>query len=158
MTTTGCAWKWCGRVLEVNETTQSCSFFRMCFARFSLISVCRGTGCDMPVRGLRNQSCLPPCRTNWHPVSCKRVTSSRRFKGESVRQPGGRLECLRSSDRGTDPSDDLAGPRDFLPAFDNPDIPRNIRANGCHHASKRNALSPCYQYSSHLLAESRPFL
>jgi len=61
---------------------QSLSFFRICFARFSLISECRGTGCDTPVRGIGNQSCLPPCRTNWQPVSWKRLTSSRRFKGE----------------------------------------------------------------------------
>ena len=34
----------------------------MCRARCSLISRCRGTGCETPVVGLRYQSCFTPCR------------------------------------------------------------------------------------------------
>src|ERR1051326_2508951 len=34
----------------------------MCIARNSLISLCRGTGWETPVWGLRYQSCFPPCR------------------------------------------------------------------------------------------------
>lgn len=55
------------------------SFFRMCRARCSLISRCRGTGWHIPVEGFWYQSCRPPWRTKRHPSRSIRRIRSRRF-------------------------------------------------------------------------------
>ncbi len=59
----------------------SASFFRMCLASSScssFTSLCRGTGCDIPLFGFRYQSCFPPWRTSEHPsASSLRIRSVR---------------------------------------------------------------------------------
>jgi hypothetical protein len=66
------------------------TFQRMtCRARCSLISRCRGTGWETPVRGFRYQSCRPPWRTKTHPNPSIARTRSTRFTGPPAHRPYG---------------------------------------------------------------------
>ena len=64
------------RRVRVRDTAESlssanhlCSILIICFARLSLISLCRGTGCETFVLGFWYQSCLRPCLIRTQPIS-----------------------------------------------------------------------------------------
>lgn len=59
----------------------------MCLARPSLISRWRGMGWEIPVRGLRYQSCLAPCRTSTQPDSLILLTSAVHFTRQRCQPP-----------------------------------------------------------------------
>jgi hypothetical protein len=60
----------------------------ICFANCSLISLCRGTGCDVFNAGFVYQSCLPPCLVSTQPSSDNFLIKSTLFiRREQAHRP-----------------------------------------------------------------------
>ncbi len=64
------------------------------FARTSLISRCRGTGSEFPVRGLWQISWRPPSRSKTQPIVSNLQTRSRCFTRTPAPQPSGSPDIL----------------------------------------------------------------
>src|SRR3989304_2945843 len=75
------------------------SIFIICLAKYSLISLCLGTGCDVFVLGFWYQSCFPPppCRIKIHPIFSICLIKSLLFILLQVQQPYVRMERYHSS-------------------------------------------------------------
>src|SRR3989304_557288 len=73
------------------------SIFIICLAKYSLISLCLGTGCDVFVLGFWYQSCFPPCRIKIHPIFSICFIKSLLFMRVQVQQPYVRMECYHLS-------------------------------------------------------------
>ena len=67
----------------------------ICRARYSLISLWRGTGWLTFVAGFMYQSCRPPCRARIHPAVSSSRMRSRRFMRVAVPRPAGHAEQAR---------------------------------------------------------------
>lgn len=133
--------------LGAYPSTEEASFFRMCFARNSLISRWRGTGWETPVLGFLYQSWFPPCRTNLHPASSSLRIRSVRFIRASIRQPGGYQESHRLLNPGTNPEGCPPIPPTFRLGSSSRETPQSSRAT-CHDlANGRNGRCSC-NYSS----------
>ena len=110
----------------------------MCLARSSFTSLCRGTGCYIPLVGFRYQSCFPPWRTSEHPSASSLRIRSVRF----IRPQARRLcECRgfrRLSGPGRDRGDSLPIPAASHLGSGNRETPQNTRATCFRLASERN--------------------
>ena len=83
----------CTRVASPHLCTDGNRFYppslrMICFANCSLISLCRGTGCDVFNAGFVYQSCLPPCLVSTQPSSDNFLIKSTLFiRRERAHQP-----------------------------------------------------------------------
>src|ERR1039458_10132229 len=127
------AWR---RSISGSGVRQSFSFFRMCLARFSLISLCRGTGCDTPVRGLRHTLRRPPCLTSTYPRSPTRRIRSCCFIQAPIPPLSAPPPLRRLSSRQKDLRGGLEDLPSSRPACGNREILLGTRAIDRHLANK----------------------
>ena len=114
------------------------SFWNMCLQRKSLISLCRGMGCEAPVFGLVYQSWFPPCRTNWQSNSSSLRIKSVLFIQVPVQPLDGYREFRRLSGPGTDPEDYFPVPPEFHPGSGSLGTLRNTQAKNLRVANGHN--------------------
>jgi len=129
-------------------------------ARFSLISECRGTGCDFFVAGFVYQSCLAPWRLSRQPIVSRRLISSRLFiRLQPVLHPVSQKEPRSIPD----PPINFGGSRSVhllsTPAFRNLETRSDARGRIRHPANKciQTSSSP-FDYSEYLLNTRHAFV